>query len=218
MYENPAETGFYQLRSRYYDPEIGRFISADDPELLSELPYGLSDKNLFAYCDNNPVSRIDINGALWDEIIIEAGKSFLKAAIVVAEVGVVAGLTTVMLISGGTAAPAVLPVIAETVMEISVGLAGTGVSLIGIGISGEILESSKSKERDVKLPARQKHYNTRKKAYEDAKKAGKGEEPRLDKNDPRGPHFHPNVPETYSRTPKMPNSHDHYYFPKRFLR
>ena len=139
-YYYDEETGFYQLGSRYYDPEIGRFISADDPELLSELPYGLSDKNLFAYCDNNPVSRIDINGALWDEII-EAGKSYLKAAIVVAEVGVVAGLTTALLISGGTAAPAVLPAIAETVMQISVGLAGTGASLIGIGIGGQLVQA-----------------------------------------------------------------------------
>lgn len=28
------ETGFYYLQSRYYDPAIRRFISADDPEML----------------------------------------------------------------------------------------------------------------------------------------------------------------------------------------
>ena len=47
-----TETGLYYLNSRYYNPEWGRFISADDVigstgELLSH--------NIFAYCSNNPV-------------------------------------------------------------------------------------------------------------------------------------------------------------------
>ena len=29
---------------------------------------GLTDKNLFAYCDNNPVMRVDRGGAFWDTI------------------------------------------------------------------------------------------------------------------------------------------------------
>jgi RHS repeat-associated protein len=58
-----AEIGFYYLQSRYYNPEWGRFISADEPIML-----GLSDNilgtNLFAYCGNNPVMRIDLDGQL----------------------------------------------------------------------------------------------------------------------------------------------------------
>jgi len=35
-YRYPAETGLYYLLSRYYDPETGRFVNADNPEILFE--------------------------------------------------------------------------------------------------------------------------------------------------------------------------------------
>lgn len=44
----------YYLNARYYDPETGRFISADD-----NLEGGL---NLFAYCYNNPIMFTDKDG------------------------------------------------------------------------------------------------------------------------------------------------------------
>ena len=63
------ETELYYLRSRYYDPEIGRFINADDTEQLkvpSELTCGISNEvliiNMFAYCGNNPIVRFDYSG------------------------------------------------------------------------------------------------------------------------------------------------------------
>ena len=63
------ETGLYYLRSRYYDPETGRFINADDTEQLkvpSELTCGISNEvliiNMFAYCGNNPIVRFDYSG------------------------------------------------------------------------------------------------------------------------------------------------------------
>ena len=55
------ETGLYYLRSRYYDPETGRFINADDAAYLGYNGTPLS-LNLFAYCENNSVNRIDITG------------------------------------------------------------------------------------------------------------------------------------------------------------
>ena len=60
-YYYDSETGFYYLKSRYYDPAICRFISADDPSYLGagETTQGL---NLFAYCLNDPVNRIDADG------------------------------------------------------------------------------------------------------------------------------------------------------------
>ena len=65
IYDN--ETGFYYLQSRYYDPEIGRFLNADN---------NFSNYNLFMYCGNNPVNRIDPNGEhwyyLWIDDLIEA--------------------------------------------------------------------------------------------------------------------------------------------------
>ena len=58
-YDN--ESGLYYLQSRYYDPTTGRFINADKFEYL-----GASDKvknyNLFAYCDNNSIIKLDVNG------------------------------------------------------------------------------------------------------------------------------------------------------------
>ena len=48
-------TGFYYLQTRYYDPQIGRFISAGDVEHLNTLPAG--EPNLYAYCRCNPVAK-----------------------------------------------------------------------------------------------------------------------------------------------------------------
>ena len=56
-----TETGFYYVSSRYYDPEIGRFINSDDIDYLGADGSPLS-YNLFAYCMNNPVNRFDVNG------------------------------------------------------------------------------------------------------------------------------------------------------------
>ena len=66
-YYYDTETGLYYVSSRYYDPEIGRFLNADN---------NFSNYNLFMYCGNNPVNRIDPNGEhwyyLWIDDLIEA--------------------------------------------------------------------------------------------------------------------------------------------------
>ena len=61
-WQNPAETGYYYLNSRYYDPEVGRFINADNSEILLEGQDDLLQYNLFAYCFNNPVNMFDPTG------------------------------------------------------------------------------------------------------------------------------------------------------------
>ena len=53
------ETGLYYLNQRYYNPEWGRFINADD--LIGETG-DLLGHNLFAYCQNNPVMNSDPSG------------------------------------------------------------------------------------------------------------------------------------------------------------
>ena len=66
-YYYDSETGFYYLQSRYYDPAIGRFINADS--YASTDAAGLLSTNMFAYCENNPISRFDPTGELfWDVV------------------------------------------------------------------------------------------------------------------------------------------------------
>ncbi len=48
----------YHLYSRYYDPETGRFINADDAVFVL-LGDGTDSFNLFAYCENNPINHCD---------------------------------------------------------------------------------------------------------------------------------------------------------------
>ena len=56
----------YYLNSRYYDPELGRFINADDINTLDITQITQNGLNLYAYCLNNPVNNIDENGYfLW---------------------------------------------------------------------------------------------------------------------------------------------------------
>ena len=90
-----SETGLYYLQTRYYDPEIGRFISPDSTKYLD--PETLGGLNLYAYCNNNPVMYADPSGNI---------PRWLKTGLVVlAGIAVIAGITAVTLASGGLAAP-----------------------------------------------------------------------------------------------------------------
>ena len=68
------ETGFYYLQSRYYDPTVGRFISAD---VLLSTGQGVLGHNCYAYCLGNPVGMVDDQGtaanALTGNYITEDG-------------------------------------------------------------------------------------------------------------------------------------------------
>ena len=107
-YENPLryrgyyydwESGFYYVSSRYYDPEIGRFINADDTEYLGSDGSVLS-YNLFAYCMNNPVNRFDVDGNWslpnWAKVVVGAVAMVAAVAVTVA--------------TGGAAAPVLIGV------------------------------------------------------------------------------------------------------------
>ena len=61
-YYYDTEMGFYYLQSRYYDPEICRFINADDVDILFEDQDSVLENNLFVYCLNNPVNMTDDSG------------------------------------------------------------------------------------------------------------------------------------------------------------
>ena len=57
-----SEIGLYYLKSRFYDPVVGRFINADSVEYLD--PSSVNGLNLYAYCGNNPVMNVDPSGTI----------------------------------------------------------------------------------------------------------------------------------------------------------
>ena len=71
-YYYDTDLGMYYLQSRYYDASICRFISPDDTSVIAATPMAVTDKNLYAYCDNNPVMRVDETGEFWTAILIGA--------------------------------------------------------------------------------------------------------------------------------------------------
>ena len=68
-YYYDSETGFYYVSSRYYDPEIGRWINADN--VIAGVGGSVQGYNLFAYCFNNPVNMSDSSGH-WPQWIKDA--------------------------------------------------------------------------------------------------------------------------------------------------
>ena len=54
-----VDSGLYYLQSRYYDPELGRFLNADS---YASTGQGIIGCNMFVYCLNSPAGYIDITG------------------------------------------------------------------------------------------------------------------------------------------------------------
>ena len=104
-----AETGFYYLQSRYYDPNIGRFISMDDVSYLGADGTVLS-YNSFAYCINDPINRYDSYGNWsmpnWAKVVIGAVATVAAVTITVA--------------TGGAALPVVASVIMSTISSAAI--------------------------------------------------------------------------------------------------
>ena len=77
-YYYDAETGWYYLNARYYDPNVGRFLS---PDTILGANGGLQGYNLFAYCNNNPVMFADPSGNFATAVqnAIQAARDTLQA-------------------------------------------------------------------------------------------------------------------------------------------
>ena len=94
-YYYDEEISLYYLNARYYDPEIGRFISADRIEYLS--PESINGLNLYAYCGNNPVMNVDPSGTFsWKGL----GK-------ILASIAIVAAVAVVVAVTAGAAGAAI---------------------------------------------------------------------------------------------------------------
>jgi len=77
-YRYDTETGLYYLQSRYYNPDWGRFVNADDIGVITGSMGDLTDKNIFAFCDNNPVNRADNGGDFWHVIAAATAGSLIS--------------------------------------------------------------------------------------------------------------------------------------------
>ena len=75
-YYYDSETGFYYLQSRYYDPEIGRWINADNA--IAGVGGDIRGYNLFTYCMNDPVNMSDHTGH-WPQWIKNAASAVVNA-------------------------------------------------------------------------------------------------------------------------------------------
>lgn len=79
------ESSLMYYNARFYDPKIGRFITADT--IVAD-PTNPQDLNRYSYCNNNPIKYIDPSGhkkkSWWKRFWKKAIKAFTSAAIVVA--------------------------------------------------------------------------------------------------------------------------------------
>ena len=117
-YTYDHETGLYYLQSRYYNPEIGRFINAD---MFVSTGQGLLGNNMFAYCNNSPVCNKDsvggflctaigtlvggALGAISAAIEGKTGDEFWASVASGAVSGAVSGVAAdVIIVTGGSAA------------------------------------------------------------------------------------------------------------------
>ena len=196
-----TETQLYYLKSRYYDPYIGRFISMDDASYAD--PETVGGLNLYAYCGNNPVMNVDYNG----HFAISIGVAFGLA-----------GLALIALIEATlhpiqNAAETIGDAVAELVDNIQID---------NFAKNNELYNNYYyAKKRKPKYTPKQRGVRVRgkskKDAYEKAKKRGGGKEPIFHKGKYSkygkwiGRHFHPGVPENH------PYFHDHYFYLLLFL-
>ena len=136
-YVYDTETGWYYLQSRYYDPSIGRFISAD---VLLSTGQGVIGNNSYAYCGNNPVNRVDPSGysSFWDNLknalTVVAVVAIVVAAVALTAVAVIGtGGMALALVGGGVAASAATAATVATAAVATGAVAAAGVAAVNIG-------------------------------------------------------------------------------------
>ena len=129
-YYYDKETQLYWVSSRYYSPELCRWISPDSIEYLD--PQSINGLNLYAYCGNDPVNRLDPTGHDWEWSSFWQGVGYLVTgigAIVAGALVIASGVATwpMLLVAGITIGAGALTTIngASEVVE-----AGTGYNFV----------------------------------------------------------------------------------------
>ena len=135
-YYYDRETGLYFLQTRYYDPEIGRFLNRDSVNYAD--PGTINGLNLYAYCLNNPVAYADPTGHsvfITTLVISIVAGAALKGAIdgVNAYNNGRRGWELFASIAGGVISGAAMGAIMA--LGGAAGLASTGVAIAGYSLS-----------------------------------------------------------------------------------
>lgn len=117
-----TEINLYYLQSRYYNSVWARFINPDHAEVITATPAGLTDKNLFAYCDNNPITRVDGDGEFWNTLI---------GTVVGAVVGGVTAAVMGTDIKAGIVSGAISGAISGAALDIAIATGGAGLVVLG---------------------------------------------------------------------------------------
>jgi len=164
-YRADSETGLYYLQSRYYSPEWGRFINADNlggkvGELLSH--------NVFAYCMNNPVNRSDPSGhwSIWATLAVVAVVVVVVVAVAVFAPGVlVAAAGMISSAAGGiTTAAAVVGAKVASVLQ-RAGPAGVNTAQKIPTVTKDVIREAvrnaplRTQQDSVSLPVIQRYVN-----------------------------------------------------------
>lgn len=76
-YRYDNETSMYYLNSRYYNPDLCRFINADS---IAGRMGNIIEHNMFAYCINDPINKSDETGHFWHIAIGAAIGAGISAA------------------------------------------------------------------------------------------------------------------------------------------
>ena len=95
-YYYDEETQLFYCNSRYYSPELCRWISPDSIEYLD--PQSINGLNLYCYCYNNPISHSDPSGNLpqWAEWLIGGALVVGAITLTIATAGVGGALATAL--------------------------------------------------------------------------------------------------------------------------
>ena len=132
-YYYDIETQLFYCNSRYYSPELCRWISPDSVEYLDT--ESINGLNLYAYCGNDPVNRIDSTGHSWESFWNAVGDWFSEhwVELVIGTAFIIGGaiVTALTCGSGTTAWAAFGNALLSSAIQVGAGI-GTGVLFNGV--------------------------------------------------------------------------------------
>jgi len=183
-----TDTKLTRFGYRDYDAYTGKW-TAKDP-----IGFDGGDSNLYGYVLGNPVNWIDESGL---------------TGIAIPFTPTISPLTIFPTLGAGLVYES-----AKLGYQTGYDLAEWWDNYNDSSVTDGLVCKAEKKERSPYPPAKRKKYPSKKEAREAAQRAGKGKKPIHHPDGSHGPHYHPDVPKPKGWTPKSPNPHDHYNYPK----